>query len=338
MGKDKLKLLYKLMKELSVLYVKDEKSSSDIMIDYLKELFATTYHAKNANEALNLFNENKVDIVITDISLFEITEIEIIEKIRKINNDIPIFIITSHKDSKYEEEANKHKVKGYFIKPFSLNKLVSSFLDVVEELDIKKKELENIAYLKKVHNNLNDIGHKISTQISYDIVLETILKGAIELSEADGGTLYLYNKSKDILDFKIAINKSLNINHNEYNKDDKFSFESLRIHNSDKTVNRKNISVICAYEEKLINLDNVYEQEELDIDGVKQFDKKYNYKTSSMLVIPLISAEGKLFGVIQLVNKIKNKKYVSFDNNDKLLLTALSAVATMTTYNNLLLK
>ena len=59
MGKDKLKLLYKLMKELSVLYVKDEKSSSDIMIDYLKELFATTYHAKNANEALNLFNKNK---------------------------------------------------------------------------------------------------------------------------------------------------------------------------------------------------------------------------------------------------------------------------------------
>ena len=338
MGKDKLKLLYKLMKELSVLNIENEKNKSDEMKDYLEELFAITYHANNANDALKLFKNNKIDIVITDIELSGISGFRIIDDIHNIYKDIPIFILTSNNSSEYYKKAIEYKVKGYFIKPFSLHKLISSFLDVVEELDIKKKELENLNYLKEVHTHLNNIGHKIATQKDYNIVLEIILKGAIELSKADGGTLYLYNKNKDALDFKIVINKSLNINHNKHNKNDEFSFKSLRMHNNDKTINIKNISVICAYEEKLLNLNNIYEHNDLNFSGVKQFDKKYNYKTSSMLVVPLISVEGELFGVIQVINKIKNKKYVSFNKNDQLLLTSLSAIATMTIYNNLLLK
>ena len=338
MGKDKLKLLYKLMKELSVLYVEDDLDTSEQMMDYLSELFDTSYHAKNGQEGLTIFKEHKIDIIITDIAMPEMSGLDMLDETYKINKDIPIFIITAQNSNEYYEKAIRYNTKGYFVKPFSLNKLISKFLDVVEELDEKKKELENQKYLKEVNIHLNEIGHKIATQEDHNIVLETILKGAIELSKADGGTLYLYNKNNDALDFKIAINQSLDINYNEYNKDEEFSFKSLRMHNNDKTINRKNISVICAYEEKLLNLDNIYNQNDLNFTGVKEFDKKYNYKTLSMLVIPLISLDGKLYGVIQLINKMENGKIVSFNNNDQLLLTSLSAITTMTIYNNILLQ
>jgi YesN/AraC family two-component response regulator len=338
MGKDKLKLLYRLMKELSVLYVNNENDMSGDMIDYLDELFDITHYAKKSSNGLKLFKNNKIDIVITGIEVDGVTVFKMIEEIYKINKDIPIFIITSQNNQEYYEKANNYGIKAYLIKPFSLNKLVSTFLDTAEQLDIKKKKLENQKYLEEVNTHLIEIGQKIAKQVDHNIVLETILKGAIELSKADGGTLYLYNKNNDALDFKIAINQSLNINHNEHNKDDEFSFKSLRMHNSDKTINKKNISVICAYEKKLLNLDNIYNQNDLNFIGVKDFDKKHKYKTLSMLVIPLISAEGDLFGVIQLINKLENKKVISFNNNDQLLLTSLSAITTMTIYNNLLLQ
>ena len=337
MGKNKLKLLYQLMGEMSVLYVEDNPDSAEQMMDYLSELFGTAYHAQNGQEGLDIFKNHKIDIIVTDIIMPKMTGFQMLSKIDKIRKDVPTFIISAHNYNEYYEETLSFNVKGFLPKPFSLNKLIELFLQVVKEINTEKKRIEKLDYLNGINNQLNDIGQNIATEKDSNVVLETILKGAIDLSKADGGTLYLYNKNTDALDFKIAINKSLNINHNSFNENSDLNLKSLKLHNDDKSINRRNISVISAYEKKLLNLENIYEQDHINLDGIKEFDKTHNYKTSSMLVIPLINIEDELFGVIQLVNKIDNGKRVSFKDEDQLLLYSFSSIATMTIYNNKLL-
>lgn len=334
MEKNRLKSLYEVMKTMSILYVENDQDESEKMIHYLSELFRTTYHGNNGQEGLELFKKNKIDFIITDIIMPEISGFEMIKMIQKITPNIPVVIITAHKDYEYYEEAINTNVKGFISKPFSLNKLVDLFLQIVDTINIENERNNKLIHLKNVNNQLNEIGHKISTEKNSNHILETILHGAIKLSHADGGTLYLYNKQTNKLDFKITKNHTLNMNYNSFHTVNQFNLESLKFEDEQNNLNDKNIAIISAYEKRVLNLDNIYESDEFNFDGVKSFDQFYKYKTKSMLVVPLINIEDELFGVIQLVNKMDSDSIGTFDDEDELLLTSLSAIATITIYNN----
>ena len=334
MSKDDLKILYKEMKNMNVLYVEDDFDASEQMMDYLSELFGTTHYAQNGKEGLELFKKNKIDFIITDICMPEMTGFEMLKHIEQIKSNIPVVVITAHEENKYYKEVINYNVKGFISKPFSLSKLVDLFLKIVAVIKIEQEKQEKLIYLKEVKSQLNDIGYKISMEKNSNNILKTIIEGAVKLSKADGGTLYLYNKETDSLDFKIAINQTLNMNYNSFDKAEQFNFAPLKFRDEDNNLNDKNISIISAVEKRLLNLNNIYESDEFNFEGVKSFDTFYKYKTKSMLVIPLINIENELFGVIQLVNKTNDNKIDSFRDEDELLLTSLSAIATITINNN----
>ncbi|MDT8452801.1 MAG: hypothetical protein RQ936_08675 [Gammaproteobacteria bacterium] len=71
---------------------------------------------------------------------------------------------------------------------------------------------------------LNEIGISLSAERDTNIVCDKILKGAMELTRADGGSLYKISDDKQILDFVIVANHSLNIHMGGIsNKDADFS-------------------------------------------------------------------------------------------------------------------
>lgn len=330
MDKKELKELYAVMKTMSILYVEDDLDASEQMMDYLSELFEEVHHARNAVEGLLLFKNNKIDFIITDIIMTEMNGFEMLREIEEITPNIPIFIITANKEHEYYEKSTDYNVKVFLSKPFSLNKLVELFIQTVQEIHVKNKRIERLQYLRSVNNKLLDIGNKISTEKDMNLILEYVLKASIDLSQSDGGTLYLYNKANNSLDFKIAINESLNINYNGFKTTEEFNIKSLSFNNSDNTLNRDNISIISAYEKRLINLDNIYEYDDYNFHGIKKFDIDNDYQTESMLVVPLVNVEDELFGVIQLINKTQNNEAVSFTDDDEFLLTSLCAIVTMT--------
>jgi HD-GYP domain-containing protein (c-di-GMP phosphodiesterase class II) len=59
------------------------------------------------------------------------------------------------------------------------------------------------------------------------------------------------------------------------------------------------------------------------------FDKLTGYKTTSTLTFPLMTADGRLLGVIQVINKTENGNVVPFSEEDKFLLTHFAANATI---------
>ncbi len=244
--------------------------------------------------------------------------------------------MTAHNEVHYYQKAIDLNVKGYILKPILVEKLIKLIAEILEEKKINDTKNDKLKYLEDANNKLIDIGYKISSEENYDNVLETILLGAKELSNADGGTLYIHNKQNKTLDFKIAINSTLAMHLG--GSGDKMFLPPLNIYDENKNINIKNVSVVCATQNKLVNIQDIYTSTTYDFSGAKNFDIVNNYKSTSMLVIPMVDREKELVGVIQLINKTIDGTIISFNKDDEKLITSMASQATMTLQNNQLVK
>ena len=73
---------------LTVLYVEDEIDIRRFMYKNLSRLFEKVLLASNGEEGLALFKNNKIDIILTDITMPKMNGLDMITQIRKGNNGI----------------------------------------------------------------------------------------------------------------------------------------------------------------------------------------------------------------------------------------------------------
>lgn len=135
-----------------------------------------------------------------------------------------------------------------------------------------------------------EIGIQLTAERDYDELLSKIIDCAMELTECDGGTLYLCEQ--EYLQFCIMKNKSLGIDQ-KGTRDEKYP---------PVTMNEKNICAYAAIHREFLNIEDAYSSSRFDFSGPREYDKLTGYRTKSMLVFPLISHEDKLIGVVQLIN------------------------------------
>jgi HD-GYP domain-containing protein (c-di-GMP phosphodiesterase class II) len=163
----------------------------------------------------------------------------------------------------------------------------------------------------------------------FDLLLERILLEARKVVHADAGSIYVREAVEENGPKveKLAIKYSQNDTLQKELPPGQKSIYSVFTVNIDE----KTISGYCAFTKKLVNVPDAYNLPP----GVpyvfgSAFDKISGYKTTSILAIPLITAEDRLLGVIQVINaRDKNEGVVPFSNNDEFLITHLAANATM---------
>ena len=108
-----------------ILFVDDEPAIVDIGELLLEELGYCVTSRTSGIEALEAFKSNpdKFDLVLTDMTMPQITGEKLARKITSIRKDIPIIISTGFSSAMTEEKALKLGVKGILMKPFVLSEL-----------------------------------------------------------------------------------------------------------------------------------------------------------------------------------------------------------------------
>lgn len=81
-------------KNLSVLYAKDDNTLREITEKTLQLIVGKVYSVADGVEALNIYANNPIDIVILDIHMGSISGIEVAKKIREHNDKVPIVIVS----------------------------------------------------------------------------------------------------------------------------------------------------------------------------------------------------------------------------------------------------
>jgi signal transduction histidine kinase len=143
-----------------------------------------------------------------------------------------------------------------------------------------------------------------------DVLLHEILKQTRELLKAEAGTIYI--KEEDSLLFKVFQNDAL-----AYEDIYKHYHSTLNL-KLPLSQRKKYLAVDSILSKKVILVDDVYNSKAYDFEGTKEFDKKFKYKTNSIITIPLIHPiDEKVLGVVQLLNKKIDDKYQAFNKNDK---------------------
>ncbi|RXJ88832.1 DNA-binding response regulator [Arcobacter sp. CECT 8983] len=112
----------------SVLYAEDDENVRKNYVLYLEQYFDKIYEASDGLEALNLYKDKKPNILLLDITMPHLNGLEVIKKIREVDQTTPIIVLSAHSHKEYLFEAIKLNLVDYLIKPINRNE----FKEVIE--------------------------------------------------------------------------------------------------------------------------------------------------------------------------------------------------------------
>jgi diguanylate cyclase (GGDEF)-like protein len=159
-----------------------------------------------------------------------------------------------------------------------------------------------------------------------ETLLHKILNYVRHISGADAGTIYL--KDRDYLKFHIFQN-------------DTFDYETIyRLQKPLKDLKFKleeetsTLAVESFMLNKIITVDDIYQTSDYDFKSSKEFDKKFDYKTKSILTAPLVNFyTHETIGVLQLINKSENGELIPFTKDDKEFISLTSYLIALSIVN-----
>lgn len=206
-----------------------------------------------------------------------------------------------------------------------------------------------ITALKVQIREFYEIGKLLSSERDIFKLFDMIINTSLKITSSDAVTLYLVAdkhtdewssiKNGDYEDkiMKFVISKNMSINTN--------------LQSFTTPITKKSIYGYTAINGKALRIDNTYNiSPEMEYKHDNSFDLKTGYKTVSMLSVPMKDRDNNVTGVIQLINKKKDRnpvdyrggdwveKIVPFDYFDELTMNSIAGQAAVALENNLLYK
>jgi len=117
-----------------ILFVDDEKALVDIGKQMLEHLGYQVTTRAISNDALSFFQSDPFlfDLVITDMTMPEMTGEKLAVKLMKIRSNIPIILCTGHNDDITENDAEEMGIKAFIMKPYLISDLAKTVRQVID--------------------------------------------------------------------------------------------------------------------------------------------------------------------------------------------------------------
>ncbi len=185
---------------------------------------------------------------------------------------------------------------------------------------------QNTTDLQEQILRLSQIGIALSSERNTPILLAKILRGAREFTRAEGGTLY--ERKDDHLLFAVTQNDALSarMGHGQTGR---------YLVNQKIPLSPGSMAGYVASTGEVLNIPDVYDlQADSRFTFNKNYDKMNDYRTRSMLLVPMRDAEGDILGVLQLINAKDEKGEVHpFDPSIQNLVLSLASQAAVALRN-----
>lgn len=123
--------------EFRILVVDDEEDVRETLSEMIKELGYQVVVAENGKEALDRIKTEKVDLIITDLSMPKMNGLELIVTSKRINPNIPIGVISAFGNVENTTYALTRGAFSFIAKPFKMPQ--------VKELIRKGKQLRELS-------------------------------------------------------------------------------------------------------------------------------------------------------------------------------------------------
>lgn len=143
----------KLLKNLNGLYVDDEEDILNFAKISLGNSFNNLFTAYNGAQALEEYEQQiaqgDIQIVISDINMPKMNGIEFVKRVKQINPNTQIILVSGNADSQYLIEAINNGISSFILKPIELNVLLDRIIRLA-------KEYTNEQIIKNQHQELEN--------------------------------------------------------------------------------------------------------------------------------------------------------------------------------------
>jgi two-component system nitrogen regulation response regulator NtrX len=138
-----------------VLIIDDERGIRSTLKEILEYENYTVEEAEDGEKGLDLLSRNKYDVVLCDIKMPKIDGMEVLERAKETNPDVPFIMISAHGTIDTAVEATKKGAYDFLVKPPDLNRLLVS---VRNALDKSNLVTETRKLKKKISKNFEMVG------------------------------------------------------------------------------------------------------------------------------------------------------------------------------------
>jgi len=147
---------FDLLNGFNILYLEDEadllKHTTAVLEDFAKNIFAV----QTCDEAMNILENNHIDVIISDILLKNENGIEFLRHIKDdLDITIPAILTTAHTDTEHLLDAIKLKVENYIVKPINIKELLNALHDVLMP-KIQQREIDRSYNIIKTISAVTD--------------------------------------------------------------------------------------------------------------------------------------------------------------------------------------
>jgi two-component system NtrC family response regulator len=172
----------------SILIVDDEKNYLVVLKELLSEENYEVITAENALQALEIFKESDLDLVLTDMRMPKIDGIELLESIRSINNEVPVIIMTAYATVEKAVKAMKKGAFDYVTKPFQNEELKITVRKAIDLYKLKRENLNLRHEVSRKYQFGNIIGNSPAMLNIYDMIEKVAATKATVLITGETGT------------------------------------------------------------------------------------------------------------------------------------------------------
>lgn len=143
-------------KKLTAMVVEDEGVANELLSSTFKNFFSDVSSAFNGKEALEMYERLQPDIIFVDIVMPEMDGIELSRKIREMNPNQIIIVISASNDIQKISESIEIGVNSFIQKPIDTKKIIE-LLSNVTALISKKKKIETKTFSISLPLNLYEL-------------------------------------------------------------------------------------------------------------------------------------------------------------------------------------
>jgi DNA-binding NtrC family response regulator len=157
------------MESYKILVVDDDYASRLMLKKALEQDHYRVTLCSNGNDALNLLKEEKFDLVLTDLIMQGLSGLDLIEKIREIENDIATILLTGHASIETAIQAVRLGANDYMLKPINLEELQIRVKRAFERVELEKRLYEaerKLTYNATIATTNHEINQPLTVIIS----------------------------------------------------------------------------------------------------------------------------------------------------------------------------
>lgn len=147
---------------VSILVVEDNNNLRMLMSDRLEMEGYEIFQAQNGKKALEILENNKIDVLITDIMMPIMDGYQLIEIVRESGYTMPVLMVTAKDTFEDKEMGFRLGTDDYMVKPININEMVLRVSALLRRSQIINENIMQIGELVLNYNTLTvDTGEEV---------------------------------------------------------------------------------------------------------------------------------------------------------------------------------